>query len=69
MAQGKFDIYVYANWIGLNGPVEIGVLSAHFAKAKKAFSFAYKKEWLEKGLYPLLDPDSPYYTLFKASIH
>ena len=47
MAQGKFDIYVYANWIGLNGPVEIGVLSAHFAKAKKAFSFAYKKEWLE----------------------
>jgi serine/threonine-protein kinase HipA len=62
MAQGKFDIYVYGDWIGLNGPVEIGVLSAHFAKAKKAFSFAYNKEWLEKGLYPLLDPDITFYS-------
>ncbi len=62
MAQGKFDIYVYADWIGLNGPVEIGVLSAHFAKAKKAFSFEYNKEWLEKGLYQLLDPDIAFYS-------
>lgn len=62
MAQGKFDIYVYADWIGLNGPIEIGVLSAHFAKAKKAFSFEYNKEWLEKGLYQLLDPDIEFYS-------
>jgi serine/threonine-protein kinase HipA len=62
MAQGKFDIYVYADWTGLNGPIEIGVLSAHFAKAKKAFSFEYNKEWLEKGLYQLLDPDIEFYS-------
>lgn len=62
MAEGKFDIYVYADWIGLNGPVQIGVLSAHFAKAKKAFSFEYNKEWLEKGLYQLLDPDIAFYS-------
>lgn len=62
MAQGKFDIYVYANWIGLDGPIEIGVLSAHFAKAKKAFSFEYNKEWLEKGVYQLLDPDIAFYS-------
>ncbi|TXK71960.1 type II toxin-antitoxin system HipA family toxin [Mesonia sp. K4-1] len=62
MAQGKFDIYVYADWIGLDGPLEIGVLSAHFAKAKKAFSFEYNKEWLEKGLYQLLDPDISFYS-------
>jgi len=62
MAQGKFDIYVYADWIGLNGPVQIGVLSAHFAKAKKAFSFEYNKEWLEKDLYQLLDPDIVFYS-------
>ncbi|RIV37520.1 type II toxin-antitoxin system HipA family toxin [Flagellimonas lutimaris] len=62
MAQGKFDIYVYADWIGLNGPIEIGVLSAHFAKAKKAFSFEYNKEWLDKGLYQLLDPDIEFYS-------
>ncbi|MFA5297112.1 MAG: HipA domain-containing protein [Lutibacter sp.] len=62
MAQGKFDIYVYADWIGLNGPVQIGVLSAHFAKAKKAFSFEYNKEWLGKNLYQLLDPDIAFYS-------
>ncbi|WP_347373958.1 type II toxin-antitoxin system HipA family toxin [Aequorivita sp. Q41] len=62
MAEGKFDIYVYADWIGLNGPVQIGVLSAHFAKAKKSFSFEYDKEWLEKGLYQLLDPDIAFYS-------
>lgn len=62
MTQGKFDIYVYADWIGLNGPIQIGVLSAHFAKAKKAFSFEYNKYWLEKGLYQLLDPDIAFYS-------
>lgn len=62
MAKGKFDIYVYADWIGLYGPVQIGILSAHFAKAKKAFSFEYNKEWLERGLYQLLDPDIAFYS-------
>lgn len=62
MAGGKIDIYVYADWIGLNGPVQMGVLSAHFAKAKKAFSFEYNKSWIEKYLYQLLDPDIAFYT-------
>lgn len=62
MAGGKIDIYVFADWIGLNGPVQVGVLSAHFAKAKKAFSFEYNKSWLEKYLYQLLDPDIEFYT-------
>lgn len=62
MAQGKFDIYVYADWIGLGGPVQVGVLSAHFAKAKKAFSFEYHKDWLDKGLYQNLDPDIAFYS-------
>lgn len=62
MAEGKYNIYVYADWIGLNGPVQIGVLSAHFAKAKKAFSFEYNREWLEKGLFQSLDPDITFYS-------
>lgn len=62
MAPGKVDIYVYADWIGLDGPIHIGILSAHFAKAKKAFSFEYNKEWLEKDLYHLLDPDITFYS-------
>lgn len=62
MARGKFDIYVYADWQGLGGPVEIGILSAHFAKAKKAFSFEYNKEWLARDSYRLLDPDITFYS-------
>ena len=34
MALNKTDIYVYADWIGIDGPALIGILSAHFAKAK-----------------------------------
>jgi serine/threonine-protein kinase HipA len=62
MAEGKFDIYVYADWKGLGGPVQIGILSAHFAKAKKAFSFEYNKEWLSRNSYQLLDPDISFYS-------
>lgn len=62
MAGGKFDIYVYADWKGLSGPVQIGILSAHFAKAKKAFSFEYNKEWLARDSYRLLDPDITFYS-------
>tara|TARA_R110002095_G_scaffold5114_6_gene12166 strand:+ start:3776 stop:5032 length:1257 start_codon:yes stop_codon:yes gene_type:complete len=62
MAGGKFDIYVYADWKGLGGSIQIGILSAHFAKAKKAFSFEYTREWLDKGLYQLLDPDIGFYS-------
>ncbi len=62
MAEGKFDIYVYADWIGLDGPILMGILSAHFAKAKKAFSFQYNKDWLEKDLYHLLDPEIEFYS-------
>lgn len=41
MAKGKFDIYVFADWVGLEKPRLIGTLSAHLAKVKKAFSFEY----------------------------
>lgn len=62
MRRGKFDIYVFADWLGLNGPVRVGVLSAHFAKAKKAFSFTYDRDWLDGGLYKHLDPDIGFYS-------
>lgn len=62
MVGGKFDIYVYADWKGSFGPVQIGILSAHFAKAKKAFSFEYNKDWLARDSYRLLDPDIAFYS-------
>ena len=62
MAGGKFDIYVFADWIGLNGPTLIGTLSAHFAKGKKAFSFEYDNDWLKTDVQRLLDPDIAFYS-------
>ena len=46
MATRKTDIYVYADWIGLNGPVLMGVLSAQQAKGRKAFHFSYDRSWV-----------------------
>ncbi|SDD96040.1 serine/threonine-protein kinase HipA [Niabella drilacis] len=41
MVQNKFNIYVYAHWKGMPAPWRIGMLAAHFAEGKKAFSFEY----------------------------
>lgn len=62
MSGGKFDIYVFADWIGLEEPTLIGTLSAHFAKGKKAFSFEYDKDWLKTDAQRLLDPDIEFYS-------
>ncbi|MDE3741190.1 type II toxin-antitoxin system HipA family toxin [Maribacter polysaccharolyticus] len=62
MAEGKFDIYVFADWAGMESPALIGTLSAHFAKGKKAFSFEYDKNWLKTDAQRLLDPDIEFYS-------
>ena len=62
MATGKFDIYVFADWAALEQPTLVGVLSAHFAKSKKAFSFEYDKDWLKTDAQRLLDPDIDFYS-------
>ncbi len=62
MAQNKFDIYVYAHWKGMPEPKPIGMLSAHFAKGKKAFSFEYDKIWVKSQQQQLLDPDIQFFS-------
>lgn len=62
MGTDKFDIYVYADWVGLKESTLIGTLSAHFAKGKKAFSFEYEKDWLKTDAQRLLDPDIEFYS-------
>ncbi|TQO37593.1 serine/threonine-protein kinase HipA [Arenibacter algicola] len=62
MAQGKFDIYVYAHWQGMPEAKMIGVLTAHYAKGKKAFSFEYDKGWIKSEQQQLLDPDIQFYS-------
>ncbi len=53
----KTDIWVYAHWQGMEDPLCIGVLTAQQAKSKKAFSFAYDKEWINTKAQLVLDPD------------
>ena len=62
MAQGKFDIYVYAHWQGMQEAKMIGVLTAHYAKGKKAFSFEYDTNWIKSEQQQLLDPDIQFYS-------
>jgi serine/threonine-protein kinase HipA len=61
MALNKTDIYVYADWVGMEEPKLIGVLSAQQAKGKKAFSFEYDRAWLKTGQKFLLDPDISFF--------
>lgn len=62
MAQNKFDIYVYAHWMGMQEPELTGMLSAHFAKGKKSFSFEYDKTWINSKAQMLFDPDIQFYS-------
>lgn len=62
MTQTKRDIYVFAHWKGMTEPKIIGILSAHSAKGRKAFSFQYDKNWLNSGHRYLLDPDIQFFS-------
>jgi serine/threonine-protein kinase HipA len=62
MASDKIDIWVYAHWKGITEPKQIGVLSAHQGKGRKAFSFSYHKDWLQSNEQFLLDPDIGWYS-------
>lgn len=62
MAKGKQDIFIYAHWKGLEEPQLMGILSALYAKGKKAFSFEYDKDWIKSKEQMLLDPDIQFYS-------
>jgi serine/threonine-protein kinase HipA len=56
------NIYVYADWLGLNGPVLIGTLRAEFLRGNEVFSFEYDDNWLHSDQLFVLDPDLNYYS-------
>jgi serine/threonine-protein kinase HipA len=61
MKQGKFDIYVFADWKGMAAPKLMGILSAHYGKGKKAFGFEYDKDWIKTASQRLIDPDIQFF--------
>lgn len=57
MATTKTDIWVYGDWLDLNGPQLIGIYTAQQAKGRQAFSFSYDQNWLSAHEAIKLDPD------------
>jgi serine/threonine-protein kinase HipA len=51
------DIFVYADWFALKGPMLMGTLSVTHVKGREVFSFAYDEPWLQSGHAQDLDPD------------
>lgn len=41
-------IFVYADWIGLDGPVLMGRLQADVVRGREVFSFGYDSDWLDR---------------------
>lgn len=61
MATTNKTIYVYADWMGLKGPVLMGVLSVNFVRGKEIFSFEYDDSWLKSTNPQNLDPNLQLY--------
>lgn len=57
MAKKRRDIFIYADWQEVQGPLLMGVLHADHLKGREVYSFEYEKEWLKSGRAQLLDPD------------
>lgn len=49
-------IEVVADWVGLNGPQDLGELTATPARGKEVFAFEYDSNWLAVGHSTALDP-------------
>lgn len=53
---------MFAHWKDMKEPKQIGILSAHHAKGRKAFSFEYDTRWLQSEEQRLLDPDIQFFS-------
>lgn len=56
------NIWVYAHWKDMAEPKCIGILTAQQAKGRKAFSFAYDRDWINSKEQILLDPDIAWFS-------
>jgi serine/threonine-protein kinase HipA len=49
------EIFVYADWTGIHGPVPVGCIQAAVVRGKEIFTFEYDAIWLKNGNPILLD--------------
>jgi len=62
MSKEKRNIYVYADWVELETPTLMGILSVEFLRGKEIFSFEYADKWLNSNNTQILDPDLGLYS-------
>jgi serine/threonine-protein kinase HipA len=55
------DIFVYADWKGLEIPTHMGVLSVTHTRGHGVFTFSYDKQWIGADKAQNLDPDLQLY--------
>lgn len=55
-------IYVFADWLGLKGPILMGILYAENIRGKELFSFEYNDDWLKSKYAQIIDPDLQLYS-------
>ncbi len=56
------QIYVYADWVGLNGSKLLGILNVSLTRGKEIFNFEYDDDWLRSAPAQVLDPDLRLYS-------
>ena len=61
MAGTKKNIWVYADWEGMESPELMGILQAELLRGKEIFSFEYDFAWLKNPRSQVLDPDLQLY--------
>lgn len=61
MKVNIINIWVYADWLGMESPKCMGILSVQQGKGKQAFSFEYDKLFLNTKEQLLLDPEIGWY--------
>lgn len=59
--MSKREIYVFADWQEIDGPLLMGVLTSELLRGKEIFSFAYGKDWLSRPFAQSLDPNLQFY--------
>jgi serine/threonine-protein kinase HipA len=57
MENEKREVFVYADWVGLTGPMLMGKLLVNRTRGKEIFAFEYDSEWMNSGFNIYLDPN------------
>ncbi|WP_223274603.1 type II toxin-antitoxin system HipA family toxin [Salibacter halophilus] len=55
--ETKRDVFVFADWRGMEEPTLMGVLHSELLRGKEVFAFEYANDWLQSEHASWLDPD------------